>query len=73
MLAIHTSSLVLTTAFALSACSSDPLEPGAGNDPETGTNSLLASGRAEASPRFANASGAADFITDFAISISLAP
>lgn len=66
------SSFVLTAILALAACSSDPLEPGSGNAPGSGTNSLLVNGRAQASPRFANASGAADFITDFAISISLA-
>jgi hypothetical protein len=58
-------SLIVT----LAACSSDPLEPGAGDDPGTGTSTLDVEGRAHAEPRTASARAAADFTTEFSIRI----
>lgn len=55
----------------LAACSSDPLEPGAGNDPGAGTKTLSVDGNATASPRVANAKLATDFTTEFSVRISL--
>ena len=55
----------------LAACSSDPLEPGAGSDPGAGTSTLSVEGNATASPRIANAKLAADFNTEFSVRISL--
>lgn len=55
----------------LAACSSDPLEPGAGNDPGAGTNTLVVDGNATASPRTSNAKLATDFNTEFSVRISL--
>lgn len=63
--AIFASTLVLT------ACGSDPLEPGAGDDPGSGTSTLLVDGRAHAEPAFANARLPSDFSTDFSIRITL--
>jgi hypothetical protein len=65
----------MKTIFAsialLAACGSDPLDPGAGDDPGGGTATLLVDGRASAEPRFSNAKVATDFDTDFSIRISL--
>ena len=59
-------------SFALlAACSSDPLEPGAGDDPGAGTSTLSVDGSATASPRTANARLATDFTTEFSVRISL--
>lgn len=55
----------------LAACSSDPLEPGAGDDPGAGTNTLSVDGNATASPRTANARLATDFNTEFSVRIQL--
>jgi hypothetical protein len=57
--------------FALVACGGGPLDPGAGNDPGTGTHTLLVTGTATASPRLANASAPTDFDTDFSIRLSI--
>jgi hypothetical protein len=62
---------LVLASILLVACSSDPLEPGAGDDPGTGTNSLLVDGSVSASPRFANATSYNDYDTDFSISVSL--
>lgn len=61
-------------SFALllfAACSHDPLEPGAGSDPGTGTNTLLVEGGASAEPHVPNARNPADFSTDFSVRIQL--
>lgn len=55
----------------LVACSSDPLEPGAGNDPGAGTKTLSVDGSATATPRVANAKLATDFNTEFSVRIAL--
>ncbi len=59
-------------SFALlAACSSDPLEPGAGSDPGAGTKTLSVDGSASASPRVANAKLSTDFNTEFSVRIAL--
>jgi len=62
---------IFASILLLVACSSDPLDPGAGNNPGGGTNTLLVEGRATAEPQFANAKAATDFNTEFSIRISL--
>jgi hypothetical protein len=66
---------VMKTIFAsillLAACGSDPLDPGAGDNPGAGTRTLLVEGRAHAEPRFSNAEAPTDFDTDFSVRVSL--
>jgi hypothetical protein len=64
------SQLVLISSVLLAACGGDPLDPGAGNDPGGGTNTLFVEGRASANPRIVNAT-ANDFDTEFSIRIEL--
>lgn len=70
----------MTTLFAslsslslvlLVACGGDPLDPGSGSDPGSGTNTLYVEGRAHAEPRLINAQSANDFDTEFSIRIGL--
>jgi len=58
------------TAVGLVACGGN-LDPGAGNDPGTGTRTLAIDGTVHASPRLINASLASDFDTDFTVQVSL--
>lgn len=63
----------LLASFSLAllvACGGDPLDPGAGSDPGSGTNTLFVEGRASADPRISDAT-ADDFDTDFSIRIEL--
>jgi hypothetical protein len=53
------------------ACSSSPLDPGAGNSAGTGTSTLLVTGNADAHAQIANAKTAADFTTDVTVHVSL--
>src|SRR5687768_270702 len=62
---------IFASTLLLAACGSDPLEPGAGDDPGGGTSTLLVDGRAHAEPAFANARLQSDFTTDFSIRITL--
>lgn len=55
--------------FAAAACGGTDLDPGAGNDPGTGTSTLVVDGSASASPRVDNARAAADFETDFSVRV----
>ncbi len=64
----------LTTALAISlaACGGGSvLDPGAGNDPGGGTNTLFVEGRVSAGARATNARTAAEFDTEFSIRITL--
>jgi hypothetical protein len=67
--------LFMKTIFAsilvLAACSGDPLDPGAGDDPGGGTNTLEVDGHATAEPRIANARADTDFDTDFEVEVRL--
>ena len=73
MKSVKTSPIVVLTALAAATagCSSDPLEPGSGHATGSGTSTLYINGQAAASPRFANAPSSADYITDFALGVSL--
>lgn len=63
--------MIFASILLLAACSSDPLDPGAGDQGGGGTNTLLVEGRANAEPRFANARAATDFDTEFSVRVSL--
>lgn len=65
-------SLVPSLIF-LVACGGmqSPLDPGAGDSQGTGTNTLLVTGNATASPRVANAQAPGDFDTEFSVRIGL--
>lgn len=56
---------------ALAACTSSPLDPGAGSNPGSGTSTLVVNGSAIAQPRVANSSQASDFTTDLSVRITL--
>jgi len=60
--------VVVTTA---AACGGDPLDPGAGDDPGSGTSTLFVEGRVTAEPRTPNAQAETDFTTEFSIRIGL--
>ncbi len=62
---------IFASILLLAACGSDPLDPGAGDAPGGGTNTLLVEGRASAEPRFSNARAETDFDTEFSIRVSL--
>jgi hypothetical protein len=57
--------------FAIAACGGSNLDPGAGNDPGTGTGTLEIDGSVHASPRLTNARTAAEFDTDFSVRVAL--
>jgi hypothetical protein len=61
----------IAAAGALAACGNSALEPGAGDDPGTGTQTLVVDGFAYASPRQSAAHTGADFDTLFAVRVSL--
>src|SRR3954447_21298435 len=58
-------------SFLLTACSSNPLDPGAGNSAGTGTGTLLVNGNASAHAQVSNAKLASDFTTELGVRISL--
>jgi hypothetical protein len=58
-------------SLLLIACGGDPLDPGAGDEHGTGTNTLLLEGGAYAEPRIANTREALDFDTEFSVRIFL--
>lgn len=62
---------IFASILLFAACGSDPLDPGAGDDPGGGTNTLLVEGRASAEPRFSNARLETDFETDVSVRVSL--
>jgi len=57
--------------LAATACSHNPLDPGAGNSAGHGTSTLTVNGEATAHPRLSNASKATDFDTDFSVRVTL--
>ena len=57
--------------FGLAACGSGGLDPGAGDDPGSGTGSLGIEGWARATPRTANARTAPEFDVAFSVRVSL--
>jgi hypothetical protein len=62
---------IFASILLLAACGSDPLDPGAGDNPGAGSRTLLVEGRASAEPHFANAREPVDFDTEFSIRVSL--
>jgi len=63
--------LYFASILVLVGCSNDPLEPGSGDDPGTGTNTLEVRGSATAEARFANASHPSEFDTEFNVRVFL--
>jgi len=64
--------LAILAASSAACGGSDPLGPGAGNDPGDGTQTLYVEGRIGAEPRLANSDKETDFTTEFSIRIGLA-
>src|SRR4051812_9114374 len=65
-------SIFALVSLSLVACTSSPLEPGSGDSPGSGTQTLLVNGDASARARITNAQQPSDFDTDFSVRISLA-
>lgn len=61
----------LCLLVALSACGGSDLDPGAGDDPGTGTSTLTVDGSVTANARLANARTSGEFDTDFSVRIQL--
>src|SRR5438477_539782 len=57
--------------FLIACGTNNPLDPGAGNDPGTGTKTLVVTGGANATPQAPLAKTAADFTTDFDVQLQL--
>lgn len=68
---MQTSYLTLIVAGSLAACGGSPLDPGAGNDPGTGTSTLVVTGNVSAQAHLTNALTAADFDTTFSVRLTL--
>jgi hypothetical protein len=70
---MQTSFASTVLVLGLAACGGSDLDPGAGNDPGTGTGTLAIEGSVRASPRgdLANARTSAEFETEFSIRVSL--
>ncbi len=60
-----------TMFLGLAACGGSDLDPGAGDDPGTGSRTLTVDGSVTAEPRLANARNASEFDTDFSVRIQL--
>lgn len=56
---------------SIAACGGDPLDPGAGDDPGSGTSTLYVEGRISGESRASNAQAETDFTTEFSIRIGL--
>lgn len=63
--------LTFASMSLLVACGGSDLDPGAGNDPGTGTSTLLVDGEIEARPRIVNAKAVDDFDTNITVQVSL--
>jgi hypothetical protein len=63
--------LVVFAGASLIACGGHPLDPGAGNDPGTGTATIVANGTVAAHARVPNSTLPTDFTTDFSIRLSI--
>jgi hypothetical protein len=59
------------TLLGVAACGGSSTDPGAGNDPGTGTGTLVIEGAVHASPHLINARMSTDFDADFSVRISL--
>jgi len=58
-------------AFVVAACGGSALDPGAGDDPGTGTSTLTIDGNVTAQSELVNARSSADFATDFSVRVTL--
>ena len=63
--------LVPCSLMLAASCGGSDLDPGAGNDPGTGTSTLEVDGEIRARPRLINARVAGDFETHFSVEVSL--
>lgn len=61
-----------TFLFCFAACGGSELDPGAGDDPGTGTTTLAIDGTVSAEPRLANARSPGDFDTSFSVRVRTA-
>lgn len=57
--------------LGFAACGGSDLDPGAGDDPGSGTNTLQVNGSARAEPRLANARNSGEFTTEFSVRLLL--
>jgi hypothetical protein len=58
-------------AFMVAACGGSALDPGAGDDPGTGTATLTIDGNVTAQSELVNAHSSADFATEFSVRVTL--
>src|SRR5262245_23094977 len=64
-------SILLVSITCAAACGGSDLDPGAGNDPGTGTSTLFVSGDVTARPQLVNARDDGDFETEFRVRVTL--
>ena len=62
---------LIALGLSLTACGSDPLDPGAGDNAGKGTNTPHIEGRATAEPTIPNSQRDTDFRTDFSVRVRL--
>ncbi len=63
--------LASTLFLGAAACGGSDLDPGAGDDPGTGTSTLTVNGSVSANPRLSNAQNAGEFQTEFSVRLQL--
>jgi hypothetical protein len=63
--------ILASVLFVFAACGGSPLDPGSGDSPGGGTQTLAVDGSARATPQVANATHASDFDTDLSVHITL--
>jgi hypothetical protein len=68
---MHILKLSFASLIVVSACASDPLDPGSGSSPGSGTGTLLVDGNATAKPRISNAKNGNDFDTELSVRVEL--
>jgi len=61
--------ILVSILFSVAACGGSDLDPGAGDDPGDGTQTLTVSGTVSASPRLSNARNSGDFETEFTVRV----
>jgi hypothetical protein len=68
---MQSSLLASTLILSLAACGGSDLDPGSGDDPGTGTSTLMVDGSVSANSRLSNARTAGEFDTEFSVRIQL--